>query len=95
MMTLKVQINTFLISIVFGILFSMFINLVYKEKLINIIFSFFIVVIFSILYFLILLYMNNAIIHPYFILATLIGYFLEKIIKKIIKKICIILKKML
>ena len=95
MMTLKVQINTFLISIVFGILFSMFINLVYKEKLINIIFSFFIVVIFSILYFLILLYMNNAIIHPYFILATLIGYFLEKIIKQIIKKICIILKKML
>ena len=93
-MNLKTQIITFLFSIVFGIIFSFLINLTYrKAKLFNIILSFIVVIASSLLYFIILLNLNNAIIHPYYILAFVIGFFLELCIKKILKKIAVLIKR--
>ena len=87
MMTLDIQIKTFLISILFGFIFSFFIDLIYKQKLINIIFSFIFIIIFTFLYFFTLLKINNAIIHPYYIISFIIGFFLHIILKKYIDSV--------
>lgn len=93
MMDLETQITTFLFSIFFGFLFFLLISLTYKNKLFNLILSFIIVIISSLAYFIILLNLNNAIIHPYYILAFLLGFFLEYCLKKIFKKIAVLIKK--
>lgn len=93
MMTLDIQIKTFVISILFGFIFSFFIDLIYKQKVINIIFSFLFIIIFTFIYFLTLLKINNAIIHPYYIISFIIGFFLHIIIKKYIKQIVLFKKK--
>ena len=93
MMNLKTQIITFLFSIIFGFLFSLLISIIYKNKLFNIILSFVLVIISSLLYFIILLNLNNALIHPYYILAFIIGFFLEHCLKKLFKKIVFLLKR--
>lgn len=84
MMNLKTQIITFLFSIIFGFIFTFLISIIYKNKLFNIILSFIIVILSALLYFIILLNLNNAIIHPYYILAFIIGFFLEYCLKKIV-----------
>lgn len=93
MMTLNIQIKTFLVSILFGISFSLLLDIFYKTKLFNIILSLIIVIIFTLIYFLILLELNNAIIHPYYIFSFLIGFLLEIGIKKLLKKIVLFKKK--
>ena len=55
MMTLDIQIKTFLISILFGTIFSFLIDLIYKQKVFNIILSLIFVLIFTFVYFLTLL----------------------------------------
>ena len=92
-MNLKTQIITFLFSIIFGFILSFLIDIFYKNKLFNIILSFIIVILSSLLYFILLLNLNNAIIHPYYILAILIGLFLEFCLKKTFKKIVLLIKK--
>ena len=93
MMTLSIQIKTFLVSILFGILFSLLLDIFYKTKLFNIILSLIIVIVFTLIYFLILLKLNNAIIHPYYIFSFVIGFLLEFGIKKLLKKIVLFKKK--
>ena len=93
MMTLDIQIQTFIISILFGLFFSFFVDLIYKQKVINIIFSFVFVIIFTLIYFLTLLKINNAIIHPYYIISFIIGFFLHIVIKKYLKRIVLFKKK--
>ena len=94
MMDLKTQIITFLFSILFELLFSSLIDIFYnKKKLFNTIIVFLITVLSSLAYFFVLLKLNNAIIHPYYIIAFVVGFLLEIVIKKILKRFVLLLKK--
>lgn len=93
MMTLDIQIRTFLVSILFGILFSFLMDMLYKQKIFNIILSFIVILIFTIIYFFVLLKINNAIIHPYYVIAFIIGFCLQNISKNLLKKIVLFKKK--
>jgi len=97
-MILTIQIKTFLISILFGFLFSLSIDIVKKrlfkmKKIWQILYSLAHIIILSLLYFMILLKFNNGIIHPYYLFAILIGYISEFILVKISKRIVLLLKK--
>lgn len=92
MMTLKIQILTLLVSIGFGFIFSLFIDLIHThlfrlKPFWQAIISFFLILSSAIIYFLILLKLNNAIIHPYYILAFGLGFFIEIGLRKLFKKI--------
>lgn len=93
MMNLNTQIITFIFSITFGFIFTSLISIVYKNKLFNILLTFFVVIISALLYFVILLKLNNAIIHPFYIFAFIIGFILENCLKRLVKKIVLLLKK--
>lgn len=98
MMKLDIQITTFLFSICFGILFSFIIDLVknklFKTKAIfQVIISFLITIFMALLYFYMLLKLNNAIIHPYFIVAFITGFLIESTFKKLFKRIVLLLKR--
>ena len=98
MMILETQIITFLVSVGFGVLFSFSIDLI-KNKLFQIkslfqmIISLVLTILLSLIYFYVLLKLNNAIIHPYYIVAFIIGFLIENTFKKISKRIVLFLKK--
>ena len=97
MMTLQTQITTLLVSIGFGFLFSLCIDMLHPflfklKKIWQGISSFFLILSGSVLYFFVLLKLNNAIIHPYYIIAFLIGFFIEIVVKKTSKKIIFSIK---
>lgn len=84
-MTLKVQIISLIVSLLYGIFFSFLLNLNYKiiynnKKIIQIISSFLFIIFNSLLYFYILLKINNGIVHIYLILSLIIGYISEHFI---------------
>lgn len=98
MMKLKTQIITILFSIGFGILFSFVIDVIknklFKSKVFfQALISLIVTISMSLIYFYLLLKLNNAIIHPYFIVAFIIGYILESGFKKMFKRIVLLLKK--
>lgn len=84
MMPLDIQIKTFLISIIFGIVFSMLTDIFYKKKIFNLVLSLIIVILFTITYFLFLIKINNGIVHPYYILSFIIGFVLYIFVKRIV-----------
>ena len=98
MMKLEIQLTTFLFSVGFGILFSFLIDLI-KNKLFKIktilqlLISFVLTISLSLLYFYILLKLNNAIIHPYYIVAFIIGFIIENSFKKVFKRIVLLFKR--
>ena len=78
-MNLNVQLNSLIFSFLFGMFFYFLLDLFnrinYKSKLVfKIIFSFFFVFIITLLYFIILLYVNNGFLHVYFLISVLVGY---------------------
>lgn len=78
-MTLKIQIISLIVSFLYGIFFSFLLNINYKliynnNKFIKIIGTLIFVLFNSLLYFLILLKINNGIVHIYCILALIIGF---------------------
>lgn len=94
-MILEVQIKSLIISFLFGIYFSYFIEINYKiifklKKIYKILSSFLIVFINAIVYFIILMKINHGIIHPYCILSILLGtifqHYLHFIIVKTFRK---------
>ena len=103
-MSLLTQIETLLFSFIFGIMFSLILDITKKyiyhnNIVIKIISSFCISLILSLIYFIINIKINNGIIHIYFIGAVLIGYFfdykfftLHKRIKKNVNKLKLIKK---
>ena len=93
MMNLNIQIITSIFSIAFGIVFTFLITIIYKNKLFNILLTFLFVIISALLYFIIFLKLNNAIIHPFYIFAFTIGFILENCLKRLVKKIVLLLKK--
>lgn len=84
MMPLDIQIKTFLISIIFGIVFSMLTDTFYKKKIFNLVLSLITVILFTITYFLFLIKINNGIVHPYYILSFIIGFVLYIFVKRIV-----------
>lgn len=84
MMPLDIQIKTFLISIIFGIVFSMLTDIFYKKKIFNLVLSLIMVILFTITYFLFLIKINNGIVHPYYILSFIIGFVLYIFVKRIV-----------
>lgn len=89
-MSLKLQIISLIVSFIYGIFFSKLLKINYKiiynnKKSIKIIGTFIFIIVNSLLYFYILLKINNGIIHIYLFLSLLFGYIIENV--KIIKKV--------
>ena len=79
MIKLDIQIKSLIFSFLFGCIFYLMLELFnripFKNKIcLKIIFSFIFVLIMSLLYFLILLYINNGYLHIYFIILIMVGY---------------------
>ena len=80
-MKLNIQLYSLIISFFFGGLFSL--ELIYFDKLFirlkhawRFLFSFTFVIVNSVIYFLLLLLINNGILHIYFFIMLLLGYLL-------------------
>ena len=90
-MDINIQIKTLLVSFVYGIFFSFFLELNYKfiysdKKIFKIIISFLIVILNVLLYFIILKKVNNGIFHIYEILSLSLGFIIENWLSGIIAK---------
>ena len=86
-MLLKIQIYSFLVSFIYGIIFYLLLELnskmIYSSHLfVKIISSFLFVMFNCLLYFIILMYVNNGYIHIYFFFCLLLGYFVCKVLYK-------------
>lgn len=93
-MALNLQIATLTFSFLFGICFSVFLTLNHKiiyhsNKFIKTIGTILIVGLSNIIYFIGLKYIDNATFHPYMLFALVLGFYLEIIISKYIKKIIV------
>lgn len=80
-MNLKIQIFSFIYSFAFGIFFGILFKLFYKilfcvKKVFCLVNTFLFVGIMSLFYFIILMFINNGIIHVYFLILILLGFFL-------------------
>lgn len=85
-MNLNTQINSLLFSFAFGIFFALFIDINHKiiynaKTIIKLIGTFLIVFLSVILYFIMLLKINNATFHPYELIMIILGFLLENFIK--------------
>ena len=91
-MALKIQLYSFFVSFVYGFVFYILLEInskfIYSSKILVKIISSFIFVIFNILlYFFILMKVNNGYIHLYFFLCIICGYVLCKVFyERICKK---------
>lgn len=84
-MNLKVQLLSLGFSFVFGIVFSIFIKINYKflflsKKHIQILSNFLFLLDMSLCYFLIIKYINNGILHIYFFIIFIIGWYIGNLI---------------
>ena len=93
MMDIRTQIITIFVSFIFGIIFSLQLSLTYKylysnKKIFKVIFSFLIVLVNTLLYFILLKKFNDGILHVYGIIFIIIGFIAEIFVKSfIVKKI--------
>lgn len=90
-MILEVQIKTLIFSFLFGIYFAYMIRVNYKyiytlKKLYKILATFLLIFSNVLLYFIILLKINNGIIHMYSLLMIVLGTYMEHFINRIIEK---------
>lgn len=88
-MNLKIQIISLLFSFFYGVTFSFLVNINYellfkKRKKYRIIYTLIFVLIMALLYFFLLQRINNGIMHVYFLMIILIGFYISfPITKKI------------
>ena len=90
-MDLKIQLLSLGFSFVFGLLFSIFVKMNYKllflsKKHIQIISNFLFLLDMSLLYFFIIKFINNGVLHIYFLFLFLFGWYLGTFLLKIIIK---------
>lgn len=90
-MPLNIQIISLVFSFLFGIFFSLFLNINHKiiyndKKIIKLIGTTLVIFSSVLLYFIMLRKINNASFHPYELIMIVLGFYLENLIKKIIKK---------
>jgi hypothetical protein len=91
-MSLKLQIISLIVSFLYGIFFSIFLNINYKliyndNKIYKIVGTFIFIIINVLLYFLIMEKINNGIIHIYCLISILLGYLIQNLIKRIFTKV--------
>ena len=89
MISLNIQILSFTVSFLYGMFFYLLLEINYKfltssSLLVKIISSLLFVVFNTLLYFIILLYINNGYVHVYFLFLMLVGYFFCIVIYKLI-----------
>ncbi len=100
-MNLNMQINTLLASFLYGIFFSRMLDINYRfiynsKKIYRIVISFLFIILNVLIYFIILLHVNNGILHNYGILAVVLGVLFDHfIVNKTAKNVYKIIKKML
>ena len=97
-MDLYTQINSLLFSFFYGIFISVSLILlerfIYNDKKATVIVSSFMIsMILCLLYFILILKINNGIIHPYFVFMVLLGYFIERKFLKLVKRINFFVKQ--
>lgn len=91
MIPLNIQIKSIIFSFVYGCFFSFLLNINYKfiyfsKGIKKIIFNMIFVIDNTLLYFIILRYINNGIVHFYFILSLILGFTtVNKVTSKIFK----------
>ena len=78
-MELNIQIYSFIYSFLFGGIFYFLLDLLSRisckvKKIIKVIFSVLFILLIAISYFLGLLFINNGVVHIYFLLSILVGY---------------------
>lgn len=98
MMPLSVQIISLFISFICGFVFCFFIIIFDKyicklKKFFQFLVCITYIILFTLIYFQFLIVYNNGIIHPYFIIAILLGYLFASILIKYFKRIVLFLKK--
>ena len=86
-MNLNIQVLSLVVSFLYGLFLYLILEINYRffvtsSILFKIIFSFLFVFVNTLLYFIILLYINNGYVHIYFIIFIMIGYLLCKVISK-------------
>lgn len=90
MINLNLQVASLLFSFVFGFCVSIMIDINYKinnNKITKIITTFLLVIINTLVYFIGLKYINDAYLHPYFILMIIVGIISEIFLKRKIVKL--------
>ena len=95
-MTLKTQVISLVVSFLYGIFFSIFLNINYKiiynnKKIYQIGGTFIFILLNVLLYFLIIKKINNGVIHIYCIMSIIFGFsvehfFIRKMFANILKK---------
>ena len=78
-MTLEIQIQSLLTSFVYGLFLSFTFNILYKylyhnKKILRIVIDILYTLTFTIIYFSILIMINNGIVHPYFLIMLIMGF---------------------
>ena len=86
-MILRVQILSLVVSFLYGVFFYLTLELnakmIYSSNvLVKVIFSLLFVMFHTLLYFIILMYINNGYVHIYFFVCILCGYLMCKVIYK-------------
>lgn len=79
-MNLKIQVISLVFSFFYGVLFSLLVNINYKflfnKKLIwKIVFTFVFIIDVALIYFFVLKFLNEGIIHGYFLLMIILGFY--------------------
>ena len=90
-MYITTQIKTIIFSIIYGIIFSSLIDVNHKyltkNKIINILITFILIIISVLIYFILLRRINNAIFNNYEIICIIIGFIVENLIHSKVEKI--------
>lgn len=81
-MLLSIQIKSLLFSFIYGIFFFIMLEINYKfiyndKIIIKMLFTFIFVFFHTLLYFICLIYINNGIVHVYFLLMILVGFIIS------------------
>lgn len=90
-MLLKVQFQSLIYSFVYGFFFSILLNINYKylfdsKKIKKIIFNIIFILDNSLLYYILLKYINNGVVHIYFFIMIILGFILGNYYSKKIRK---------
>ena len=90
-MPLDIQINSLIFSFAFGIFFSLFLTLNHKiiynsKKIIKFVGTALVVFSSVLLFFVILLNINNATFHPYELIMIVLGFYIENLIHQKLKR---------
>ena len=85
MMILKIQIYSLLYNVLFGLFFNFVVRINYKyiytvRLFARIIFTFLFILVNVLLYFIFLRYINNGVLHFYFCLCILFGFYVGNLI---------------